>query len=325
MSEKNVPPASVARADAASRLMDRQLSEDCKEGDDAQLEEWLEGSPAHRVAYWRLEAAWEQTDRLAALRRPMRDAQAHLPASGKGFFLARIAAAVAVAAALGAGAALYVSEPDAKTYATEIGGRETITLRDGSQIELNTDLSVRVALSKGERKVWLDRGEAFFQIRHNAKQPFVVIASGHRIVDLGTKFTVRREQQGLSVAVTEGRVKLEASDARGKPSETTLVAGEVALADAKSVSVRKRPVDLISTELKWRTGLIEFRYTTLADAAKEFNRYNRNKLVIADQAAARLTVVGTFGTNDVDAFVRLAQRVFGLHVVVHEDETVIMR
>ena len=36
------------------------------------------------------------------------------------------------------------------------------------------------------------------------------------------------------------------------------------------------------------------------------------------------TVVGTFGTNDVDAFVRLAQRVFGLHVVVHEDETVIM-
>ena len=93
------------------------------------------------------------------------------------------------------------------------------------------------------------------------------------------------------------------------------------LRDAKSVSVRKRPVDLVSTELRWRTGVIVFRYTTLADAAEEFNRYNRNKLVIADPAAARLTIAGTFRTNDVDAFVRLAQHVFGLHVVVHEDET----
>ena len=64
---------------------------------------------------------------------------------------------------------------------------------------------------------------------------------------------------------------------------------------------------------------------TLAEVTDEFNRYNRNKLVIADAAAAKLTVVGTFGTNDVDAFVRLAKRVFGLHVVQHEDETVISR
>ncbi len=124
----------------------------------------------------------------------------------------------------------------------------------------------------------------------------MVIASGHRIVDLGTKFTVRREARGLSVAVTEGRVQLETSDARGKP--TTLTAGQVALADAKSVSIEKKPADELSTELKWRTGLIEFRYTTLAEAAREFNRYNRTKLVIADPGAAKLTVVGTFGTND---------------------------
>ncbi len=30
-------------------------------------------------------------------------------------------------------------------------------MRDGSQIELNTDSAVRVALSETERKVWLDR------------------------------------------------------------------------------------------------------------------------------------------------------------------------
>jgi transmembrane sensor len=323
MSEKKTPPAANARADAASHLMDRQLSQSWNENDDTQLENWMNESLAHRVAYWRLEAAWEQTDRLAALRRPMRETPAQ-PAPARNWpFFARIAAAVVVVAALGAGAVFYAAEPAAKTYATEIGGRETITLRDGSQIELNTDSSVRVALSEGGRKVWLDKGEAFFQVRHNDKRPFVVIASGHRIVDIGTKFTVRRSMQGLSVAVTEGKVKLESSDAKIKP--TMLTAGQVAVADAKSVSIVKKPVEVLSTELKWRTGLIEFRYTTLADAAKEFNRYNRNKLVIADEDAAKLTIVGTFGTNDVDAFVRLAQRVFGLHVVRHGDETVMSR
>jgi transmembrane sensor len=323
MSEKKVPPADVARADAASRLLDRQLSEEWKEEDETQLENWMDESLAHRVAYWRLEAAWEQTDRLAALRRPMRETPAQTAPTRNWPFFARIAAAVVVVGALGAGAAFYAAEPAAKTYATEIGGRETITLRDGSQIELNTDSSVRVALSNGERKVWLDKGEAFFQVRHNAKRPFVVLASGHRIVDIGTKFTVRREARGLSIAVTEGKVKLESSDAKLKP--TLLTAGQVALADANSVSIAKKPVEELSTELKWRNGLVEFRYSTLAEAAKEFNRYNRNKLVIADAQAAKLTVVGTFGTNDVDAFVRLAQRVFGLHVVQHEDETVISR
>jgi len=322
MSEKKTPPADVTRAEAASRLMDRQLSETREEDDAAELENWMDESLAHRVAYWRLEAAWEQTDRLAALRRPMRETHAAAPQKNWMFF-ARVAAAVVVVGALGAGAAFYAAEPSAKTYATEIGGRETITLRDGSQIELNTDSAVRVALSDGERKVWLDRGEAFFQVRHNAKRPFVVIASGHRIVDIGTKFTVRREQRGLSVSVTEGKVQLESADAKGKP--TTLIAGQVALADMKSVSIEKKPVDELSTELKWRTGLVEFRYSTLADAAKEFNRYNRNKLVITDAAAAKLTVVGTFGTNDVDAFVRLAQRVFGLRVSQKGDETIISR
>ena len=52
-------------------------------------------------------------------------------------------------------------------------------------------------------------------------------------------------------------------------------------------------------ELGWRRGVLVFDNTTLADAAIEFNRYNRQKLVIADPAAARLTIDGTFQTTDV--------------------------
>jgi hypothetical protein len=45
--------------------------------------------------------------------------------------------------------------------------------------------------------------------------------------------------------------------------------------------------------------VLVFDHTTLADAAGEINRYNRAKLIIADPAAARLTIDGTFPTNNI--------------------------
>ncbi|HTO39387.1 MAG TPA: hypothetical protein VL026_00315, partial [Rhizomicrobium sp.] len=38
------------------------------EADQAALDSWLAQAPEHTVAYWRLDAAFERTERLAALR-----------------------------------------------------------------------------------------------------------------------------------------------------------------------------------------------------------------------------------------------------------------
>ena len=72
-------------------------------------------------------------------------------------------------------------------------------------------------------------------------------------------------------------------------------------------------------------GLLIFKYTSLADAAAEFNRYNRQKIVIADPDAARLQIIGTFPANEVDAFIEVAQSVFRLHVEHRGDEIVLSR
>ena len=66
-------------------------------------------------------------------------------------------------------------------------------------------------------------------------------------------------------------------------------------------------------------------WSTLADAVTEFNRYNRQKLVVADSAVAHLTIVGTFPINDVGMFVRANRELFNLHIVERGDETVISR
>ncbi len=72
------------------------------------------------------------------------------------------------------------------------------------------------------------------------------------------------------------------------------------------------------TNWSWAGGVacLIFRYTTLADAAAEFNRYNSNKLVIADASVGRMKIVGTFATNNVAAFADIAQDILGLRVEI---------
>ena len=57
----------------------------------------------------------------------------------------------------------------------------------------------------------------------------------------------------------------------------------------------------LQTELGWRRGVLVFYHTTLADAVDEINRYNTQKLVIADPVAAGMRMNGTFPANDVEA------------------------
>ena len=97
-------------------------------------------------------------------------------------------------------------------YATDIGGRKILSLSDGSKIELNTDTSLRIAKGSGGRRVWLDKGEAYFEINHNAAWPFIVTAGTHRVTDLGTKFTMHETGNWLEVALLEGSARLQSID-----------------------------------------------------------------------------------------------------------------
>ncbi len=107
----------------------------------------------------------------------------------------KIAAALAVISLAGTGAFTLFQGPKAQTYSTTIGGRETLTLDDGSQIELNTNTSVRVAYGANQRNVWLDKGEAYFRITHDPAHPFMVTLGDKRVTDLGTKFLIRRDSR----------------------------------------------------------------------------------------------------------------------------------
>ncbi len=144
--------------------------------------------PAHRMAYWRVKSAWDRAQRLHVLRTPAGDAAKEEWAPRLPPIFARTAAALALLVGVGTAALVFTSSPRETAYATGVGGREVVALSDGSKIELNTNTSLRVRLSKRERSVILEKGEAFFQVKHDANRPFTVLAGNRRITDIGTKF-----------------------------------------------------------------------------------------------------------------------------------------
>jgi len=305
---------------AAAEWHDRRERDDWSKEDEATLQTWLAQSPAHKIAFLRVDAAWKRADRLTALKSAGRIRRF---ASLTHFWpvVIRMAAAAIVVTAVGFAAAPYFKEKSTvQSYSTTVGGRETLALADGSQIELNTDTAVRVDITPERRLVWLDRGEAFFQVRHDANRPFVVTVGDRRITDIGTKFVIRRDESRMKVAVLEGEVELASLNA-GAPK--FLKQGDVAVATGNTVAISRKSQHKLANDLGWQRGVIVFDNVTLAEAAAEFNRYNREKIVIADPAVAQITIGATLPANDVPAFARVAQKIFGLHVERQGDTIVI--
>jgi len=311
------------RMEAASWLERRQRPE-WNAADQTALDTWLVADPTNMVSYLRVEAAWNRANRLGALRQPMRAANTTSTPRRSFTRLFNMAAAViGTVAVVGAVAATYMLMPKEKSYTTQVGGHEILALKDGSQIELNTSTVVRVSQNKGERKVWLEKGEAYFRIKHDPTHPFVVMVGGHRVTDLGTTFLVRRDANSVKVALIEGLAQFDGDAADGQ--HATLKPGDVVVASAQKMSLKKENTTDLATGLGWRHGLLIFKYTTLADAAAEFNRYNDRKLVITDPSVGRLKIVGTFATNNVAAFADVAEDVLHLKVTHSEDQIVIAR
>ncbi len=298
--------------------------------DEAALAAWLDESMTHKAAYWRLEHGWREADRIAALG----DLTA-LPADQGRFgwhaWWRPVAIAASLLLAVGLGTLFLMpgapgggSEAAAQLrYATAVGARQSLALPDGSRVELNTDTIVRSGVTPERREIWLDRGEAYFEVAHAAEHPFVVHAGPRTITVLGTKFLVRRDGDRVSVSVVEGRVRVDqvGTPRDGGRASTTITGGDVALAEGASTLVTTNAAERVEHALSWRQGMLSFDRATLAEAAAEFNRYNVRKLVVDDPETAAIRIGGTFQSNNIDAFVRLLHGAYGLRIEVRGDQT----
>ena len=294
--------------------------------DQTQLDQWLALATAHRVAYLRLAAAWSRTGLLAPRATepaapPVRRDDAVAEAERRSlprFSQWRIAAAILVTIGATAGWLAMRPSPAEVRYETRLGAHQTYALEDGSKLTLNTATLLRARVSHNARTVWLDKGEAYFDIAHDAAHPFVVISGANRITVLGTKFAIRREAGATNVVVVDGRVRVENGQIPNQPPVMLVKHQKVVATSVKMLKSDESDAE-IEQVLSWRQGKLVFAQVTLDYAASEFNRYNKKRLVLADAEAAKLRIGGSFDVDNVSGFASLLQRGFGLDVLETND------
>ncbi|WP_346839040.1 FecR family protein [Microbulbifer sp. SAOS-129_SWC] len=184
-----------------------------------------------------------------------------------------------------------------QTYVTRIGETRTVTLSDGSRIELNTNSKLHVAYTRGERHTELLRGEAYFQVARQTARPFTVAAGRANVRVLGTKFNIERNPDSTRVSVTGGTVAVsESKSATGLQPDTVKVVKDqkVSVSSTGLSQVRTTSAD---EALDWTRGVLVFRQTPLAEALEELNRYLQIP-ASADPSVRDRTLSGTFELSD---------------------------
>ena len=282
------------------------------------MEHWLEKSSLHKVSYLRLKAAWQRADRLGALKRP--------PAAGRAtssrWIGLSVAAALMVCVGGGAWLAWHRAAPTGQDFATGIGRIQAVRLADGTKVELNTNTRLHADVNGASRTVMLDSGEAYFDVVHDDKRPFTVYAGNRRITDIGTKFSVFRNGDDVRVTVREGKVRIEVLNGAGK--QVLAEAGHVLVTKGLETLIITKPQAEIVNDLSWREGMLVFNQQTLAEAAEQFNRYNRRQILV-EGPARKIRIGGSFKADNVDVFVLLLHRGFGLSVNEQGDMITVSR
>lgn len=306
----------------AARYLLRQEQDDWSPDDQRELDGWLQESMRNKAIYWRLRHGWAEADRVSALNLPPQSLRSGPPLiSAIWLKAAAVIAALLIPLALASMTLVeWNAKPEYTRYVTQVGQRKMIAFPDGTQVDLNTDSAIRVELMEEKRVVHLDRGEAFFDVAHDRTRPFYVFAGDRLVKVLGTKFAIRKEGQRTIAAVVEGRVQF-GRVVDGEIRDTlVLKRGDSAISQGSQTLAVYDKMDAVTNYLGWMRGLLIFDRMSLSDAAQQFNRYNRRKLVIDDESLGKIKIGGAFRPENVETFARLMADAYGLKVEETDSE-----
>ena len=292
--------------DAAATWFARVQAQSLNVAEQAEFEAWRAGHPSHEAEYQWLVNLWSATDLLPKERL---QALCEVPVtpikrrSVLGFGLA--ASVLAMAGGSLIWSQLQSSSHYQASFATVSGERRTVTLPDGSAIEINSRSQLQVNFEPAQRTVVLQQGEAMFNVAHDTDRPFVVLAGPGQVTVTGTRFDVRHEGGQAQVAVESGSVRVQGADPAAR---VNLTAGLGTVINAQGQVAAVQPVNTEALTA-WRKGQLVFNNASLAEVAAEVSRYRDQPLHVSTPALGQLRLSSVFKTNDTQALLSALPRI----------------
>lgn len=173
-----------------------------------------------------------------------------------------------------------------------MGLKSSITLSDGTKVTLNagSTLTYPTAFTSGSREVSIC-GEAFFEVAHDDKHPFIVKAEDINVKVLGTKFNVKayEDEDNIEVTLKEGKVGVGLNMEKLIP----IMPGQQIKYSKADKSFSKRKVSL-NNYTAWVCGKFYFTARPLEKIAKQLERNFNVHIEILGDDLKKATFTGDF-------------------------------
>jgi transmembrane sensor len=194
-------------------------------------------------------------------------------------------------------------------FETRRGEQMTVALADGSTMQLDGATALDVAIGGGHRVVELQRGEAYFDVAHDAAHPFEVRAgdSGTRV--LGTAFTLNRDGRDVKLAVYRGAVRF--GSYRKEKDGVVVPAG---WRSRFSGGVAQSPTRFDAAQQNWRQSWIDTDDMQLGELVDALNRHRGPEILPPPPELAAIPLAGRFRLDDAQGLLTVMGDVYGFRV-----------
>lgn len=269
-------------------LLFRYFSNEASAEEVAQIEQWLEEDPARQSefdsAHYLFNAMILHSDELSKMTTPGSLEKTSRKSKVRRLVYRYAAAAAAVVIAGLSGVfverEINYNKMTAQTNVLEVpaGQRMSVTLSDGTQVQLNGNSRIEypVIFSRRQRNVKLS-GEAFFEVKHDERHPFIVETFASKVEVLGTRFNVYADEASeyFSTALVDGKVKVTTND---ETAEQVVLAPDemVKFVNNHLVVTKVDAENLIS----WTEGYVNLADTDFASLMHRFENVYGVKIVI---------------------------------------------
>jgi transmembrane sensor len=313
----------IARLRDASEWVQR-LNESSEQALAYQWMQWCGADPMNLPAFEQMQRLWNAFPEARAT-------TSHPPPLAKRLKHRDrlIALAASIVLLVGVAGWFALSYSDDRELETAVGEQRSISLPDGSRLDLAPDSLVNTRFTVARRDVRLVRGQAFFSVSHSAVRPFIVHANSLTVTAVGTEFDVRISPSGTAITVGEGRVTVAPDVERarsGSRSNTEIVRASDGQRVTFSKSAHRLNVATVDSKMagSWRDGTLQFVGEPLEDVINAINRYTAPPIVVAP-AFQQTRFTGTVSPSKVRDWLKALERIYPVEVVDQGANGVLIR
>jgi len=159
------------------------------------------------------------------------------------------------------------------TVSTDKGRQWRLTLPDGTRVWLNAASSISYPLSfPGKERVVTMTGEVYFEVVHNAQQPFKVKAGDRLIEDIGTSFNVNAydDEKTLTATLMEGAVSISTPET----PRSIVMEGNGKQAQVNGSGKISVSTDADTDEvMAWKNGMFSFNQSDIQGIMRQISRW----------------------------------------------------